>query len=73
MPGALNQFSSIRNDVGSSWAGLQSELDSVSADCCWSGSEPGASFAWLCRTGLGVQITDGKVDALFAVRVRSGG
>ncbi len=72
--GALNQYRSIWNDVGSTLAGLQAQFDGVQADVYWFGTESASnsSRAWLFYTSFGFENTGGKGNALYAVAVRPG-
>ena len=72
--GAQNEYLSIWNDVGSTFANLASEFDGVQADLYWSGSEhaPNPGVAWFFGTDGGGQNGASEGSQLFAVAVRSG-
>ena len=71
--GALNQFKSIWEDAGGSFANLISEFDGVHADSYWSQSEFDASTAWFFYAPPGIQSPSYfKFNPLYVVAVRSG-
>ena len=74
VPGALNQYRSIWNDVGSSLAGLQARFDGVQSNIYWSGTAyaPNPDRAWFFRTTDGLQSDFIKNGALYAAAVRPG-
>ena len=70
--GALNQYLSIWNDVGSSLVGLQAQFDGVQSGGYWSGTEyaPDPDGAWVFDSIGGIQSFGGKGGAFYAVAVR---
>ena len=73
--GAQNQYLSIWNQVGSSFAGISGQFASVqSSDTYWSSTEyaPLPSNAWGFSPALGLQNATGKSFLLDAVAVRPG-
>ncbi len=73
--GAQNQFLSIWNSVGSSFAGLSGQFDGVQAgNNHWSGSVFASipSLAWRFSASNGNQFIDGQSASFFAVAVRPG-
>ena len=72
--GALNQYRSIWNDVGSLFTGLQAQFDGVQSFSYWSGTEyaPNPVGAWYFNAVDGDQNGVLKNVALFAVAVRPG-
>lgn len=70
--GALNQYRSIRNDVGGTFAGLEAQFDGVQSVFYWSGTEYAVFRAWSFGSVSGVQNTGFLLDPLFAVAVRPG-
>ena len=71
--GALNQYLSIWNSAGSSFAALLGQFDDVQADSYWSGTvfAPNPSVAW-SFAGNGGQSDDSQLVSLFAVAVHPG-
>jgi hypothetical protein len=72
--GALNQYLSIWNSVGRSFAGLSGQFDGVQAGSYWSGTvfAPSPSGAWDFRAGNGGQLVGVQFRPLFAVAVLPG-
>jgi hypothetical protein len=72
--GALNQYLSIWNSVGSSFAGLSGQFDGVQAVDYWSGTvfAPNPSSAWRFRAVSGIQFVGPQTSPLFAVAVLPG-
>lgn len=72
--GALNQYRSIWNDVGSSLAGLQAQFDGVQRALYWSSTESAAfpDFAWFFLTTNSSQVAALQLDTRYAVAVRPG-
>ena len=72
--GALNQYRSIRNDVGGSLASLQAQFDGVQSSFYWSGTEyaPLPANAFFFSTFDGGEFIIGKDFAFYAVAVRPG-
>jgi len=73
--GALNQYLSIWNAVGSLLAGLQAQFDGVQSVGYWSGTgyAPNPNLAWGFNAFSGIQGLVGLNDiALYAVAVRPG-
>ena len=78
--GALNQYRSIWNDVGSSLAGLQAQFDGLQSGPYWSGTDfaPDPGTAWLFSIASPFGPNDGDLDirvqdlTLYAVAVRAG-
>lgn len=74
--GTQNQYLSIWNQVGASFAGLSIQFSGVQADYYWSGSEDATnSFnAWYFGTVVGYQnvISKSIFNTLYAVAVRPG-
>lgn len=74
-PGAQNQYLSIWNSVGSTFAGLSGQFDGVQTPRYWSSTAfaPNPFSAWYFATGNGVQIFDvGQTNQFFAVALRLG-
>lgn len=72
--GALNQYLSIWNSVGNSFAGLSGQFDGVQPGNYWSGTvfAPAPSFAWLFSAASGSQTVGFQDRPLFAVAVLPG-
>jgi hypothetical protein len=73
--GALNQYRSIWNDVGSSLAGLKAQFDGVQDSPYWSGTRfvtPLLQDAWLFRANDGGQAFEFEGQEWYAVAVRPG-
>jgi hypothetical protein len=72
--GALNQYLSIWNSVGSSLAGLRGQFDSVRAGLYWSGTvfATDPSIAWGFRAPNAAQFGEFHSFPLFAVAVLPG-
>ena len=72
--GAQNQYLSIWNSVGSSFAGLSGQFDGVQTADYWSGTvfAPNPSGAWFFFNATGLQTVGNQIDPLFAVAVRPG-
>lgn len=72
--GKQNQFLSIWNDVGQSFAGLQAQFDSVQASIYWSDTvyAPNTNAAWYFYTYNGQQNFFSKTSLAYAVAVRAG-
>lgn len=75
--GAQNQYLSIWNSAGSSFAGLTSQFDGVQSSIYMSSSEltqfPGPGFAWIFDTSLnGYQDVDFSQGAWHGLAVRPG-
>jgi len=70
--GASNQYLSIWNSVGSTFAGLSGQFDGVRTDFYWSGSVFDPSLAWYFYAVNGGQNVDIQNYPLFAVAVRPG-
>jgi len=70
--GALNQYQSLWNDVGASFAGLEAQFDGVQNATYWSSSEiPDVTQAWNFDTLAGKGGAP-QANRLFAVAVRPG-
>jgi hypothetical protein len=74
LAGASNQYRSIWNAVGGTFAGLSSQFDGVLADFYWSGTErePGIVAWLLLPLSAGSQTGGLQTLALHAVAVRPG-
>jgi hypothetical protein len=72
--GALNQYESIWNSVGRTFAGLSGQFDGAQSNFYWSGTEfaPDPRLAWYFETRFGGHAFFVKSDALFALAVRPG-
>jgi hypothetical protein len=72
--GALNQYRSIWNSVGSSFAGLSGQFDGVQVDYYWSGtvSALNPASAWRFNAVGGDQNVGSQVIQFYAVAVRPG-
>ena len=68
---ALNQYQSIWDQAGGTFAALQAQFDGVQPGYYWSASGSPPSEAYLFGTG-GDQFTSTQNDASFAVAVRAG-
>jgi len=74
--GAQNQYLSIWNSVGSSFAGLSGQFDGVQTDPLqagyWSGTELAPSGAWLLNVVNGMQRATTTTSPFFALAVLPG-
>ena len=72
--GALNQYKSIWNSVGSSFAGLSGQFDGVQTGFYWSGTvfAPDPSGAWAFNAVNGLQLGGPQGLPLFSVAVLPG-
>jgi hypothetical protein len=72
--GAQNQYLSIWNSVGGSFAGLSGQFDGVQVGDYWSATvfAPNPSGAWFVHAAFGGQSVGNQNSPLFAVAVRPG-
>jgi hypothetical protein len=72
--GALNQYASIWNSVGSTFAGLSDQFDGVQTGRYWSGTvwAQGPTNAWSFTSFNGGQGVGSQTTPLFVVAVRPG-